>query len=252
MNEDKKIYTIHKQNSLIRANLKNYNLQQLKFLNAIYHLVQKDYRNIKKNNYKLSVKYSKLIDLMGYDTLKSNPISKIINESKILLEPLILNKKDTKLIKSISIQNEEYRNVLDITVSKKFIKLAKEKTNWTKIDLSFLNSAKSLFQYRLYEYLKSYNNLKSRKLVLYFEDYINIFETNNIYFSNMILKINRAINFINDISDLDIEVIYNKKNNLIVFNFKNKTDIEIKSLLKNDKIMNDNEGIANRILKNIS
>jgi hypothetical protein len=61
----------------------------------------------------------------------------------------------------------------------------------------------------------------------------------------MILKINRAINFINDMSDLDIEVIYNKKKNLIVFNFKNKTDIEIKSLLKDKKKTCD----TNRIMR---
>ncbi|MEA3315654.1 MAG: hypothetical protein U9Q30_07370 [Campylobacterota bacterium] len=261
--EEKRIYTIHKANSLIKAKLNNFNLQQLKFLNSIYYLAQKNKNKIQNNSNIISVKYSKLIDLMGYHNRKTHPLSKIIKDSQsVLIEPIILNNYITKkgnlkewkkiqLIKSITI-NKGYRNTLDIKITKQFFNLINQKKNWTKIDTTFINeNLSSLFAQRLYEYLKSYNNLESRKLLLYLDKFIEIFEAKKVYFSTAKLKINRSMEIINSVSDLDIKVSYHK-NNLIVFNFKNVTDIDIKANLKNQKKIEKDKIMIANILKKIS
>ena len=153
--------TIHKSNKLIKC-FTNYNLQTMKLFNSLYYLIQKNYNNSDSVNKKeLSVNYKILIDLMGYKKNKSHSLNDTIhNNYKSLLTASMINDTQITLFDSINIMKNHYGYFLNICISNDFLDILKEKNHWSKIDISINKIISSVFQYKLYEFLKSYNNIK--------------------------------------------------------------------------------------------
>lgn len=246
---------VQKQNSIVRGKMASYSLEQLKLLNTIYSIIQLNYAQSKKDGM-ISIPFKYILSGMGYIT----PDGKRIMDGKKLYEVFskevrdILtdkitvvdyvdengNKNDfadivlfyeTKVKKS---DEKDLEKCLDIKINSTFFHLLETQGLWTKLDLQTMNKYfKSSFQYRLYEFLKSYENLAFKRKIhgeycftLTLDEYNETFEVNPIKsLSKALEKINRAINVINK-TELGIKLDINKAEKKITFIYTNKIEYD--------------------------
>lgn len=242
--------TLHKSNSLIRGKLQNYSLEQLKLLNTIYSLIQKNLEVSEKHK-KIIISFDTLLRGMGYKSedgkLNDPNLYRIFSKEnrKILYEPIELYNytnskgetylwKEYILITSIGVK-KGYENSFELDINPEFFHILKQSKLFTHLDLSLMNiSFNSKFQYRLYEYLKSYENLKQKYITIDINDYNDIMEEKQIHLSTIIRKIQRSLEIIKEKTEMEVSVAGNKRLKTLTFTFISKSKLE-KNLISNEK-----------------
>lgn len=264
--------TIHKQNSIIRGKINNYDLYTMRCLNAIYYYVQITNQSKETANefaipmYKMREtmgmqkigNYSQIIQTSLYKLLTKITLDENGNEIKeIPFTPQSKkrnsNDEPLEILTELSIiKNHSY--VCEFKVSQEFITLVKEiKFNWAEINFLTMGF-KSAHTLRFYEYMKSWQGQGFIQLSI---DEINdtLFFTSYTQLSRVETIIKRCIKEIAtlDNKNQDIEVNYTKDRRRRAIKFTIKTLIDNVGNRVRKKAKNDEEDVdyyMNKIKEN--
>jgi hypothetical protein len=249
------IITIHKGNSLIRSKSSEYSLEQLKLLNTVYNIIQYNLDEIIQNNNTILIPFQDMLDILGENKHQNDSKNKYRYFSeknrKILMQPLTLKEYtdetgeyyewlDIALFHKIGVKGTSRNKILEMKLSNELIHLIKlSKTEFfTKLEIKMMNTRlRSNFQYRFYEFLKSYENLKHKYIKINLNEYNEIFEPEDKPAKTLSIakkKVDRTLIIINEETDLKVELKINKKLKIMEFHLKNKSPLE-KNLESNEK-----------------
>lgn len=253
--------TIHKENSLIQSkNTNHLSTYSIKILDNLYYHLQKKLNEDKKDNnlkdylkskyvtnkklFTMNVKQATIREWLGLENEKN--YSKIIRDTLFQLSQVIQiwnyididGKAKTwgikSFIKEISekISEEDKKSkVYTLTIDEFFFKMIFElNKNFTEIELEYQRNWKSVNTIRLYQYLKSIQNMKHKPSydLQWYNEYFAP-KTNLKFLSDCVKILNRNILIINRDTDIKIVLVVNKKEKKISFNIKSKK-ISIKKI----------------------
>jgi hypothetical protein len=206
-----------------------------KLINVINYLIE---QNMTETILVPLVEIKKLLNLNSndYAELIINYLEDLKN-SEISLRDFKYKGKDYKWIKSsvitkMAIYKENHILFLQIDVANEIIEGLKQKNNYTPIDLNISNQFKSVYALKIYELYKRWENYPTASFLLGFEASFTInFNEANEYFGT---KFNypskyteaflRGLKEIKTLTDLDIELQYNKREKLFTFWWVKKDD----------------------------
>lgn len=246
--------TIHKDNILIQSNSTNHlSTHSMKTLDNLYFNLQKYLNTQKKDTNKskqieshyitdkklftMAVKQTTIKKWLGLE--KDKNYSKVIRETLRELSQVVELKNyiDTdgilktwglkSFIKDTSefiSQEDNKSKIYKITVDKFLFKMIFElKKNFTEIELKYQKNWKSINTIRLYQYLKSIQNMQQTPSydVEWFNKYFAP-KTELIYLSECTRILKRNITIINRDTDLKVILVVDKKAKSFLFNIQSK------------------------------
>lgn len=223
---------IHKANEIIH-NMPNLSIESMRLLNELYYQVQ--IRREKKNQngleydsldfYQLQFTQTQLKKWMGIENY--NSYSLMIENSFIELKKAIKLKnvrvddvkKDYLITSFINDASKEYEDInnphqkmYEIEINRKMHEIIKNSNlgYFTKLNLAYQSQFKTKNSIRLYEYCKSFQS-KSYTPPMSLELLNKLFLSSYKYMSESLKVLNRNINIINSISDINISIIDTKE-----------------------------------------
>lgn len=245
----KNLQTIHKTNSLIRSKFPiNLSVHSIKLINNLYYQVQKrvgkkDSKGLNYDNlehYELEFNSSTLRKWMGLEneTKYSEYIKQSLEELRqdIKLNNFIDNDGRVwewmtlsfvnRIGSKIGTEEHKQEKVYSITIDNylhKEITKSQDKGNgigWTKIDLDYQKTWKNANTIRLYEFIKSYQNMG-------YTPPLNLENLNNIFFSKY-----KYMAEVKRILDRNIKIIMNDSDLIIDYIAKTTTKKHIQLSIK--------------------
>jgi plasmid replication initiation protein len=246
--------TIHKKNEIIRGeiligndknNVLELNPTTIKLFNLIYMFYQTNYEVYKKMNNKIlsinlmSLKNELEINSNNYNQIIRNSIKELFNK-EIKIKNFIDDKGNkiieynTHFIKTYKILKAPDNNIIfNIEFDDSLFEYINNKdVFFTELKYENYKKLNRGHQIRLYEFLKSYENMKNNKTPqLNLKDLNKIFSTNLQYIAHIEKILKRSLKKINE--DTDLKIIYEKSKNInqektIQFIFKNNKTKENK------------------------
>lgn len=258
---------VRKRNGLIQSDMSDYNLIQLKFINSFYYNIQQNINSIKENYIKNNNKYIyelpfiDVAEMMGINN--TNKYNDIIKENLSILRDNIelKNYSDDKDIKWDWIQlslcdklgvKKEYTNKLICELDDQFIYQLELKKNYTELNILFMSKIfKRRNEYVLYEYLKSIEKKDKKFIVFTLEELNKLLCVNKKHLAHMKPTIMKLIDTINDKTDINIKINYNKQKKHIILIFNEiKKESPIDNKFNFHKLFIDIEYIDNKSLIN--
>ena len=240
-----KEHTIHKQNSIIQGQFEEIGIYDIRCLNALYYVVQRNKDNLPADN-TFKVELYDIREYMGMNNISnySEIIKKSLNtlkkpfytydyrddENNILADKVITIIKDFTLLKS-------YYHTYSITVHQDFIDVVSLEKNWTKLHLDRVAGFSSKYSLRLYEYLSSIKRQKYKE-PLTLERLNKIFLCKHRHLSKVEDVIKRCIKDFKDSDLVGITYTKDKRRRTILFSFKFIENLE-KKKQKDEKILQD-------------
>ena len=232
--------TIMKRNNIIRTvinNKKELSTNSLKIYNFIYLQFQYHRKEIQESGeFSINFKHTLLkntlqINTESYYSIVENALDQLMDTTVTIKNftndkgDLVL-KHNTKLITHWDDhinKSDNKTKVYNIGINKTlFLEMIKQSKGFTELDMINISSLSSGNHIRLYEFVKSYQNMK--KMPWHTQEELNdLFMTDLKHLSKLEEILNRAIKAINKKTDIDITYEKDKKNKKIQFTATRKT-----------------------------
>jgi len=236
--------TIHKNNFFIKGKIREYSLNTLKCLNAIYYYVQINKNDLPKDNI-FNIQISELRRMMNLEN--TSEYANIINDSLLQLqEPFTRfdytdkdgvewEKKNINIIRESGIK-KGYAHSYDIEIHPDFIEIMKVKGDWTELTFKNVQSFRSKNSMKLYEYLSSLKTLPfERKPHLTLDDLNAMFHSKHKYTSKMLELIKRCIKDMEGTDLSDVKCVVDKYNKTFRFKYRFKDTSKQKEAIRINK-----------------
>jgi plasmid replication initiation protein len=238
--------TIIKRNNIIRIIVndnKILSLDSLKIYNFIYMIFQYNRKSIEKSKeFEIKIPHTLLkseleISNDSYHTIVKSALTELLDTTVIIKNFTnkngdIVKEYQTKLISSWfngKNKTDKKSNIYSITVTETlFSEMIKSGKEYTELGIQNIKSLSSSNHIRLYEFVKSYQNMKIQPEHS-LENLNELFMTNIRFLSDIEKIIKRAIKAINKKTDIELSYTKDKKRKTITFDIikqrKTKEDI---------------------------
>ena len=252
--------TLMKRNNILKmviTNKKSLSIDALKIYNFIYMSLQYNRKN--QNGDKIFFTHEDLIDKLKIKNKNYIPIIKTALKELITISVTIKNfiNEDGNIVKeNTSVLIYEYEDYEDKSGKKYFSAsisetlrraMLKNEKEYTLLSLDNINSLSSGNHIRLYEFVKSYQNMKIAPEYS-LEDLNELFMTDFRFLAEIERIIKRAIKSINKNTDIELSYEKNKKRKTITYNIikqKKTTEEELKQKFAISKNIEEKEIIDN-------
>lgn len=264
--------TIMKRNNIIRTVIdekKELSTNSLKIYNFIYLKFQYHREKIENSgDFSIDFKHTLLRDTLqinteSYYSIVEKALDELSDTTLYIKNftnekgELVLKHK-TKLITHWNdhISKEDNKTkVYNVGINKTiFFEMMKQTKGYTELDMKNISSLSSGNHIRLYEFVKSYQNMKKMPWHT-LEELNELFMLNLTHLSKLEEIIKRAIKAINKKTDIDISYIKDKKNKKIQFNVVRKNKKTTEDFLKQKYAIKNNieeKEIIDNLLKDFN